>query len=280
MLFYEGPLAIDAALALALASTSFESEPVNADATPGAAEADGGVPMALLLAANQPPAAPKPPADEKQVEPDVVIACGTSLIFGKEVYTGNIDVSKENSGYIIEGDGKANTLTGSKFRDIIRAGGGNDTIDGGAGYDDIDGGAGDDTIIGGKGMDLLTGGTGKDTFVFRPGDGADLITDFKPGEDSIRLEDFKDLKIADVIKGGKQDGPDFVLALPDGGSVILRNVDGTKLGEADFVIAAAAGDADRADAVAVSTEAATHADANLVVPGLSTDVLLFRWDRV
>ena len=195
----------------------------------------------LLLVDEAPP--PRPVAEPKQVDPEVEKRCGTSIIFDQKVYTGDIDVSGEKEGYIIIGDDKANTLIGSKFRDKIEAGGGNDMIDGGDGndmidggdgYDDIDGGDGDDTIIGGKGMDLLTGGKGKDVFVFRPGDGDDLIKDFKPGEDSIKLEGFKNVQIAGVIKAGKQDGPDFVLTLPGGATVILRNVDGATLKEADF----------------------------------------------
>ena len=42
----------------------------------------------------------------------------------------------------------------------------------------IDGGLGDDVIIGGAGAETMTGGAGNDTFVYRPGSGADVITDF------------------------------------------------------------------------------------------------------
>lgn len=252
MLIYDDEVAIDAAMPVPFAAV--DAAAVFADGSP---EVGDDAPK-LLLFFNQPPAPAKPPADEKQVQPDVVMSCGTSFIFGKPVYTGNLDVSTAKEGHELVGDDLANKLTGSKYRDIVKAGGGHDTIDGGAGYDDLDGGDGDDVIIGGPGMDLLTGGKGKDEFVFRPGDGADLITDFKPGEDKITLDGFKNLKIADVIKAGKQDGPDFVLTLPGGGSIILRNVDGAKLGEGDFRLVAAAGGMERHDMADTATRLAVH----------------------
>jgi Ca2+-binding RTX toxin-like protein len=64
---------------------------------------------------------------------------------------------------------------------------GNDVLTGKLGADTINGGAGNDTITGGLGNDVLTGGTGVDVFVFKPGDGADVITDFKPGEDRLSI---------------------------------------------------------------------------------------------
>ena len=49
---------------------------------------------------------------------------------------------------------------------------------------------GGDTLIGGAGHDTLTGGSGGDRFVFRPGDGADVLTDFTNGSDVIDLGRF------------------------------------------------------------------------------------------
>ncbi|TJZ86181.1 M10 family metallopeptidase [Paracoccus hibiscisoli] len=85
--------------------------------------------------------------------------------------------------------------------DTIRAGAGNDRAEGGMGNDLLDGGPGrdtllgqqgNDTIIGGLGQDVLTGGMGADVFRFNSvADSArglaDLITDFRPGEDMIDL---------------------------------------------------------------------------------------------
>jgi len=56
---------------------------------------------------------------------------------------------------------------------------------GGQGDDQLVSGAGQDDLWGGQGGDVLTGGASADWFVFEPGSGVDVITDFTPGEDRI-----------------------------------------------------------------------------------------------
>jgi Ca2+-binding RTX toxin-like protein len=63
-----------------------------------------------------------------------------------------------------------------------------DLIYGGNGIDTIYGGDGNDTIEGGAGNDLLYGGELNDVFVFRTGDGVDVIFDFQPEYDIIQIE--------------------------------------------------------------------------------------------
>ena len=112
-------------------------------------------------------------------------------------------------GIVITGDNQADTLTASDYSDTVNGGDGNDTItggssldgandilNGGAGLDKINGGAGKDIITGGAGKDTMTGGAGADTYKW---DGAadatgndaanqaDVIVDFKTGEDTIDL---------------------------------------------------------------------------------------------
>jgi Ca2+-binding RTX toxin-like protein len=82
---------------------------------------------------------------------------------------------------------------------------------GAAGNDTITGFAGDDTIRGGGGDDVLSGGRGNDRYLYRRGDGADIIRD---GGDSAadRLE----------ISGYARDEVTFTRRGADGGDLIIR----------------------------------------------------------
>ena len=52
-----------------------------------------------------------------------------------------------NDAQILNGSGKADTYTGTKFADVIRGNAGSDTLGGAGGNDNIDGGSGDDTAV-------------------------------------------------------------------------------------------------------------------------------------
>jgi Ca2+-binding RTX toxin-like protein len=78
------------------------------------------------------------------------------------------------------------TITGTSKADVLVGFAGNDVLLGLAGNDSLVGGQGDDTLIGGAGYNVLTGGAGKDQFVISA-ENRDWITDFKVGEDKIRL---------------------------------------------------------------------------------------------
>jgi len=83
-------------------------------------------------------------------------------------------------------------LLGSRFGDTLT---GNDVANllaGGGGKDKISGGRGNDTLAGGTGHDTLTGGSGRDFFLFDTAPRSrdrDTITDFKPRQDVILLDD-------------------------------------------------------------------------------------------
>jgi Ca2+-binding RTX toxin-like protein len=79
----------------------------------------------------------------------------------------------------------SDTLAGGEGNDLLDGGTSNDRLDGGAGDDLLTGGDGNDLLDGGAGNDVLTGGLGVDTFVFIGG--ADLVTDFRDGQDKITL---------------------------------------------------------------------------------------------
>ena len=97
----------------------------------------------------------------------------------------------------IWGEDGNDTINGGTGADIVLGGAGNDHIGGGSGNDDLRGDAGNDTLwgedgndvlSGGPGDDVLIGGAGSDTFIFHPGDGADIVTDFTPaGAQSDRI---------------------------------------------------------------------------------------------
>jgi len=100
-------------------------------------------------------------------------------------------------------------LPGISYDDLIEGGDGEDTIYGGLGDDEMQGEGGDDLIIGGKdngtlhwngGLsvkigDNLYGNSGDDTFLYKKGDGVDLLWDFQPGHDVIKLSGYN---LADI----------------------------------------------------------------------------------
>ena len=97
---------------------------------------------------------------------------------------------------ILGGNIAEDTIFGGAGDDLIRAftttaaaGTAADFLSGGGGDDVVLGGAGNDTIEGGRGNDTLSGGGGNNSFVYDLGTpaGHDLITDFNPFGDVVRL---------------------------------------------------------------------------------------------
>jgi Ca2+-binding RTX toxin-like protein len=87
----------------------------------------------------------------------------------------------------------------------------------------------DNRIAGAAGNDVLTGHGGADIFVL--GAGADLVTDFKPGEDRIAVAAVASFE--DLLPLLSQQGEDVVLAL--GGTLTLAGVELASLSAADFI---------------------------------------------
>jgi Ca2+-binding RTX toxin-like protein len=104
-----------------------------------------------------------------------------------------ITVTLGNNGAKILGYTENDSLTGSKFADMIDGRDGNDTLFGLHGNDTIFGGNGDDYLYGGDGRDVIYGGDGDDLiggglgddFVFG-GDGQDIAVFF--GNARIRVD--------------------------------------------------------------------------------------------
>lgn len=122
----------------------------------------------------------------------------------------------------IGGERGEDTLQGNQGRDTLSGGEGADVLRGGQDADVVSGGGGDDRIWGDLGTDTLSGGAGADRFIFRVGDGADVITDFSYSEgDRIALELGSQPMTWTVTAAA---GGDAVVTLSGGGVVILNGV--------------------------------------------------------
>ena len=117
-----------------------------------------------------------------------------------------------------------------------------DTLTGLGGNDRLFGGAGPDVLDGGTGADFLNGGAGDDRFIYRPGDGADVIFGFAVGtssEDKINLIAFPTItSFASVLAVATQVGADTVINFGGGDTLTLRNVLRSNLSADDFIIGA------------------------------------------
>jgi Ca2+-binding RTX toxin-like protein len=95
----------------------------------------------------------------------------------------NIEAEMATSRVVITGNDGKNEILGSDFADWLNGGKGNDIVRGGDG---------NDLVKGGLGRDTLYGDDGKDVYVFDTAVSAtnvDHFGDFRPQDDSIRLDD-------------------------------------------------------------------------------------------
>ena len=87
----------------------------------------------------------------------------------------------------LSGASGADRLVGDSGADTLLGHAGEDSLEGGRDADLLRGGTGHDSLTGGRGDDTCAGGTGADIFVFRAGDGHDLLRDFDQGSDKIHI---------------------------------------------------------------------------------------------
>jgi len=113
---------------------------------------------------------------------------------------------------------------GSAWADRLRGDAGANSLFGGDGDDTLEGRDGDDVLSGERGDDILTGGGGADTFVFAPGGGNDVITDFVPGVDRLQVHGYGGWREV------RQDGADVLLILSDTDSIRLKGLTVAALG--------------------------------------------------
>jgi Ca2+-binding RTX toxin-like protein len=113
------------------------------------------------------------------------------------------DFSSSTTNTVYVAPAGINNIIGGTGSDSLIGNNNGDILIGGAGNDGIVGGSGNDVLIGGAGTDALTGRGGDDTFVFRPGFGHDLVTDFSVGDaihhDTLDLRGLGFTSIIDVL---------------------------------------------------------------------------------
>jgi serralysin len=135
------------------------------------------------------------------------------------------------------------SLTGGNGPGIIAAGKGGQTLNGNGGDDFLFGGNGPDRLIGGTGNDQLTGGNGPDTFVFGPGFGHDVITDFTH-PDRIEFDGGLFGNFQAVKAASQQVGNDTVITLDADDTITLQGValKSLRASDFDFISATSSGD--------------------------------------
>lgn len=160
---------------------------------------------------------------------------------------GNADDLRGNAGEDIIDGGVGNDtvrggtgddfLAGQSGTDWIYGDGGNDNIRGGSGSDYIFGGRGEDWIWGGAGNDKLWGGGGADVFQFDSGnDGRDVIYNFQPGQDTVRIAPSEPITFEELIASAIVDDGDVTLTYGVGATITFDNLQISALKATDFDI--------------------------------------------
>ncbi|QIM62448.1 hypothetical protein A1D29_03545 [Pasteurellaceae bacterium Orientalotternb1] len=114
-------------------------------------------------------------------------------------------------------------LFGSDGNDEIQDWDGKARIDAGAGDDKIYAKAGDDILIGGLGNDHLDGGTGSDTYLFRNGDGQDIIEDYSSNSNESDVIQFADVDSPEKLWFSKKGSNLQITNLETSDTVTVKN---------------------------------------------------------
>lgn len=135
----------------------------------------------------------------------------------------------------LKGGSGDDLVHGGEGDDDLSGGSGDDALLGGLGNDVLSGGSGDDILDGGAGDDVLTGGSGNDVFVFAPGFGRDIITDFAGGHEDVIA--FASTLFADfdaAMADAEQVGSDVVFTIDANTTLTLADTELGSLLADDF----------------------------------------------
>lgn len=164
--------------------------------------------------------------------PGTTVSLGTVDVAASQYYYGTSDISHSYNAATqtvsFTGTGAGEWILGTELNDVIYGGGGDDHLRGEVG---------NDVLAGGAANDMLTGGVGSDLFLFNPGDGSDIITDFVAGahtDDRIDLTAFH-TTLAHALGQAAQVGADTVFSFASGEILTLQNVTKANLNLDDFV---------------------------------------------
>jgi len=97
-------------------------------------------------------------------------------------------------------------------------------------------GPGKITLDGAGGNNVLIGGTGETVFVHAVGDSNDVIDNFQPGLDQVRLENTDLFTFAAIQSQMQQVGSDVVLKLGASDSITFRNLQLSQFSTQDFTL--------------------------------------------
>ncbi|MHB8149271.1 MAG: VCBS domain-containing protein [Desulfobulbia bacterium] len=143
---------------------------------------------------------------------------GDNQIFAKG---GNDLITLGEGIHMVDAGAGDDTVTTESGDDVIITGIGADTVDAGAGNDIITSSGDNNRLTGGAGDDILNGGTGDDNFVFRPGDGYDLIND-QGGLDALLIDGiFREITPEDFWV--ERVGNDVIVKLDDGSTAFIKD---------------------------------------------------------
>jgi Ca2+-binding RTX toxin-like protein len=175
-------------------------------------------------ASTPPPSTDPDPTPPPSTDPDPTPAPGSSV-----TVTGTNNADKLNADH-----DKDTIINGLAGNDTLVGHDGNDTLNGGDGADKLSGYWGNDILNGGTGNDTLSGGPGQSTFVFKAGDGADIITDFKTG-DIVDLTGYTGVSSFSGLHF-KAQGSDTLLSFGTEGSILFKGIGASVLTAAGFHI--------------------------------------------